>query len=480
MSVSRQFSTGVAWMALGNWAEQAINFTVFVILARLLGAESFGLLAMASALVILSEFLVRESLSEFLIAAPSPTVGHFNAAFWSLLGLGLGLTLVLALASGPMAGFFGQPLVAGLILALSPTVLMIAVTAVPVAWLRRELQFRTLALRAIAGVAAGGVVGIGMALAGFGVWSLAGQRLVQVGVNVLMAWYAVGWRPGLTTSRADAAAVVAFGAQVLGLRAAELAATQTPTLIVGATLGPTAVGLYAIGWRLIELTSFLIVTPLRMVSQPAFASMTRSGARAADLLGDIDRLSGLIAFPMFAGLAVLSEPVLHLAFGQKWLEAAPVLSILCVIGAYLCIERVHVSYCLAAGRASRLTLIAWSEVALGSGLIWLATPFGLSAVAAAYAVTFLSLWPLRLAVVAGLTGIGLRALLSTHLPALSATLIMAAGVALAAFGMKAFPPLLILMAGTAAGIVVFAALAVMFLSDRLALLRSYILLRKKP
>ena len=480
MSVSRQFSTGVAWMALGNWAEQAINFVVFVILARLLGAENFGLLAMASALVILSEFLVRESLSEFLIATAAPTIGHFNAAFWSLLLLGVGLTGGLALAAGPIAGFFGQPQVAGLILALSPTILMIAVTAVPVAWLRRELQFRTLSLRAIAGVAAGGVVGIGMAVAGFGVWSLAGQRLAQVGVNVLMAWYAVGWRPGLTTSRAEAADVLAFGAQVLGLRAAELTATQTPTVIIGATLGPAAVGLYSIGWRLIEIASFLIVTPLRMASQPAFASMTRSGARAADLLGDIDRLSGLIAFPMFAGLAVLAEPVLQLAFGQRWLAAAPVLSLLCVIGAYLCVERVHVSYCLAAGRAARLTMIAWAEVALGAGLIWLAAPFGLTMVAAAYALTFLILWPLRLAVVAGLAGVKLHTLITPHMPALCATIVMAASVALAAFGMKDFPPPLILLAGTAAGIVIFAGLAVMFMPDRLALLRSYVLLRAKP
>ena len=74
MSITRQFSKGVAWMAAGNWLEQAINFVVFVVLARLLVAEAFGLLAMATAFVILSEFLVRETLSEFLIAIPPPVL----------------------------------------------------------------------------------------------------------------------------------------------------------------------------------------------------------------------------------------------------------------------------------------------------------------------------------------------------------------------------------------------------------------------
>ena len=479
MSVSRQFSSGVAWMALGNWAEQAINFAVFVILARLLGAETFGLLAMASAFVILSEFLVRESLSEYLIATPTPTPGHFNAAFWSLLVLGAVLSGILALAAAPIAVFFGQPPVRGLILALSPTILMIAATAVPVAWLRRELQFRTLSLRAIAGVFAGGVVGITMAATGFGVWSLAGQRLAQVGVNVAMAWYAVGWRPGLATSRAETAQVLSFGTTVLGLRAAELAATQTPSVIIGATLGPTALGLYSIAWRLIEIASFLIVTPLRMASQPAFASMTRSGARAADLLSDIGRMSGPIAFPIFAGLAVLAQPLLHLMFGTKWLDAAPVLSILAIIGAYLCIERVHVSFCLAAGRAGPITLIAWAEVGLSAALIWLAAPFGLPAIAAAFTATFLILWPLRLNTVARLAAISLPTLIRPHAAPIAATLLMAAATWGVAQSLAGQSPLLVILAGTLTGVVTFTTLTLLFMRDRIALLRSYITPRNR-
>ena len=80
MSVARQFSAGVAWMAAGSWAEQAINFAIFVILARLLGAEAFGLLAMASAFVVFSEFLVRESLSEVLISTEDRKSTRLNSS----------------------------------------------------------------------------------------------------------------------------------------------------------------------------------------------------------------------------------------------------------------------------------------------------------------------------------------------------------------------------------------------------------------
>ncbi len=99
---------------------------------------------------------------------------------------------------------------------------------------------------------------------------------------------------------------------------------------------------------------------------------------------DISRLSGLAAFPAFFGLATLSEPLLLLVFGPQWVGAAPVLSVLAMIGAYLCIEKVNQSFCLAAGKAGAVTLLSWVEVVLASGLIWLGSRWGITAVGAAF------------------------------------------------------------------------------------------------
>ena len=78
MTIEKQFSKGVAWMAVGNWVEQAVNLAVFVALARLLGAEDFGLVAMAVTFVILAEALVRETVSEVLIAEKALSDAHFT------------------------------------------------------------------------------------------------------------------------------------------------------------------------------------------------------------------------------------------------------------------------------------------------------------------------------------------------------------------------------------------------------------------
>lgn len=474
MSVGHKFIRGVAWMAAGGWTEQAINFVVFVTMAKILGPERYGLLSMAAVFIVLAEALVRESVSEYLIAAHDPSPEDYNATFWLTAGLGLLLALLLWLASEGIGALYRQEIVAGLIRGLSVTVLLIAFTAVPVAILRREFNFRVLSLRAIAGVVVGGAVGIAMALTGWDIWSFVGQWVAMISTNVVMAWTAVDWRPGLKTTRAHMRRAGTFGAQVLGLRMAELTAVQMPTLLIGAALGPVATGFYSVSWRLVETLSFLVSTPLRMVSQPAFAAVTRQGGRAGDLLLDIARLTGVVAFPLFVGLAVVAEPVLLLFFGEKWLRAAPVLSVMAFLGLYFSIAMVQQSFCLAAGKAGEITLLTWANVALGAALMLVASRWGLLAITAAFVLAHYLLWVFRYRLVARLGGMAVLPLVTCNVVPALATAAMAGAVMLVHRAMAGAPLAVDVLVSILTGVAVFAALTLMLMRDRLRLLLSYV------
>ncbi len=474
MTIGQTFMRSVAWMAAGNWTEQAINFVVFVTMANILGPEAYGLLSMAAVFIVLSEALVRESVSEYLISAHAPTDADYNAVFWLNTALGVLLAAVLVFGSGPIAELYGYPRVGGLIRALSPTVILVAVTAVPVAILRREFNFRILSIRAVAGVIAGGVVGIAMALSGYGVWSFAGQWVAMITTNVVIAWMAVDWRPGLSFGRGQIRGAAGFGAQVLGLRAAELATAQMPVVIIGSVLGPVATGLYSVSWRLVETLSFLISTPLRMASQPAFAAIRREGGRAGDLLLDISRLGGLAAFPFFAGLAVLAEPMLRLVFADEWIDAAPVLSVMAFLGLYFCIAVVQQSFCLAAGKAGQITLLTWAGVILGAVLILIASRWGLVAITVAFVGAHYLLWYFRFRIVARLGDMPVLPLVACHLKPALASAVMAAVVFAVARWLSDGSVLVQFVAAVGAGISVFGLFTVIFMRDRLRLLLSYI------
>lgn len=459
-------------MSAGIWVEQAFNFIIFAILARILGVEAFGLLAMVAAFVLFSEFLVRETISDILLTRDALSSERLNSVFWLLALLGGVLTVALYLGAGPVSNFYNEPIARELLIGLSPTVLMISLTAVPVAILRREMRFRVLAIRAALGAAVGGVVGIGMAVAGYGVWSLVGQRLAMTATNIVMAWGAVSWRPALDVSRDHMRRVLHFSHRILGLRAAELAAVQSPAVIIGAMLGPVQAGYYAIAWRVIETAAFLMITPLRTVAQPAFGAAARDGGKAADLLMDVMRLTGFLAFPAFAGLAVLSEPALVLLFGQKWAPAAPVLSLMSVFGMYLCAEKVQQTFCLAAGQAGRLAVLSWIEVALAAGVIVVLAPYGLPVVTAGFVAVFLLIWPLKFANLGHIAGLPNLLLIQQHLAPLLLSAAMAGVVQGVVWALGDIAQFMVLLIGTVTGGMVYCLLAFLFQRRRLHLLIS--------
>jgi O-antigen/teichoic acid export membrane protein len=474
MTVQKQFGKAVAWMALGNWTEQAVNFIVFVTLARLLGAEAFGLLAMAAVFVIFSEFLVRETLSEALISLPDIDDGHLNASFWSLTVFGLGLGAVIVLGAGLIGAFYDEPRIVPLVQTLALSVPIIAVTAVPVTILRRKMEFRILSLRAIAGVIAGGIVGIAMAMSGAGVWALVGQRLVQVGVNVVLAWGAVAWRPRFNVSLQMLRDTGGLGVQVLLLRVGEIALTQLPVLIIGAVLGPISAGIYSIAWRLVELASVLIAMPIRMAAQPAFAAINRQGEKAAEFLVDLIRLAGWLAFPAFAGLSVLALPFLASVFGDKWLAAAPVLMVMAPLGAYLSVEKQHQAFSLAKGRAGALAVLTWVEAAAIAVVIYVVLPRGLDMATLAQILVLGALWPIRFVVIARMAGISALELARPHVAPVVSCLIMAGLVAWSLDLWAGLPDQGKLVLGGAMGVVIYGVLTLAIMRDRFALAASYV------
>lgn len=472
---SSSFSRGVAWMTMGNWSEQAVNLLVFTLLLRLLPAESFGLLSMAMALVLIGEGLVRETLSEYVFSARDPDPDSVNTSFWALVVLGLALTLLLVLLAPLLARFYHAPLVAPLLWVSAPIVFLTAVTAVPVALLRHEMRLRPLAQRAFFGVVAGGIVGVGFALAGAGVWALAAQRIVLTLTNVVLAWQAVDWRPGPWPGLEKLRRFLPFSFHVLILRGAELASVQMPTILIGALLGSMRLGYFTMAWRIVELASFLIITPVRTAALPAFA------ARRGQLKGRIDplfldtlRLVGFLAIPAFVGLAAVAQETVLLFGGPNWWQAAPALAMLALYGIPLCLGKIEEAYAFAHGRARELaTLSGASAIVVSIGLVVLSR-FGLVAMEAVIVAVGVALSPMRWLLVCRTTGFSVWPFIRQQLGPIVASLVMLAAILLVAPWTESLKPIAALSIKVAVGATVYVAIAGLTMRRRLRMAMGYI------
>ena len=394
--MKRQFTQNVAWSTVASWLEQIAAALIFLVIAKLIGVESFGVVSMAFAFLFLGEFLVRDTITEGIVAREVIEPGRLEATWVVLLGLAAAIVLILTTIANIAAFVYQEPIVKPLLMAASPTVLMIAAAGVPTALLRRQLAFKALAIRTIAGVAAGGVVGITMAAKGFGAWSLVGQRLTEIGVNSLLAFLAAGWVPKKWPSRSDFAMVKGLGAQVLQLRFITLVIFQTPTVMLGYMADPRAVGLFAFAARLSEIVLTVFVKSLQGVGQPAIAALRRSRQSTADFYLDLIELAALSGFVAYTGLALIAFPLVDLLLGPEWHEASRILPFLCLAYAIIALSSIQEAYLMALDRVQPFLRAAWAEAVLGLVLIGLASQFGPVTAAAAVALRTILAFPLRM------------------------------------------------------------------------------------
>lgn len=424
--MNRHFSRNVAWITGSSLVENLTGIFVFVLVARIIGAEAFGIVMMAFAFVFIGEVLVRDTVTEAIIARETIEDGRLEGTFAVLMMVAFGVVGLLILFSPAIAALYGQPEVAGLLTAASPAILFLGAGGVSNAILRRNHDFRTVAIRNAVAVVAGGTVCITMALAGFGAWSLVAQRLVQLGVNAVISIIAAGWLPKRFPTRADLALVHGLGPNTIVLRSSSLVIVHTPTIALGLTAGPVAVGFYSFAFRLVELLTTLVSFPLKGVAQSSFAERRRQTGETARFLLDVSQIAALVAFTAFAGLAVVAMPGVLLTVGPDWASAGKILPLLCLMGAVNALVAIQEAYLLAHGKIARFLIAAGIEVAVGIILIGLAAPFGLFAVTVAVTARAVIAFPIRSNVALATEAIGWR----RYLAKLVAPLLISAGMAL--------------------------------------------------
>jgi O-antigen/teichoic acid export membrane protein len=428
MSMKRRVTRGVIWATAGAWGREAAGFAVFLILARLLGPEAYGLVAMATVVIAVAQLLVDDVIQGPLIQRQDLEPGHLDAAFWSLLALAVALMLAAIAAAGPVAALFGEPEVATLIRWLSALPVLNALSAVPTALLRREMRYNVLAVRSLLAVVGGGAVGIGMALAGQGALSLVGYLLAQSIVGAGVLWAATDWRPQRRHSRQHFRSLWTPGAYMVGVRLMLLIQQQSPRVLIGYFLGPIALGLYAVAWRIMEILYLLLIRPLSDVALPTFARLQDDMEHLRQVLYAARRLGALITLPTFIGLALVAPELLPGALGAHWDGAIPVVQVLALAGGCMSILSIAGMMPQALGRWDLALGMRALATALIVAAIFLVREAGLVAIAAAVAAGEALMILISFAVIRRLTAEPIFRQALAYAPIALAALVMAAAV----------------------------------------------------
>jgi O-antigen/teichoic acid export membrane protein len=383
-SLGRTAIRGLAWTMFRSISSRLVGSVVFVVLARLLDPKAFGTVALASVFLVFLQLLVESGFGEAVIQREQLTDVDLNTAFWVNNALGLALALAMTAAAGPLATLFDQPELAPVLRALSLVFVLAALASVPQALLRRALKFRQVALRGVAGTVAGGVVGVAMALAGLGVWSLVGQILANTVVGTAVLWLACSWRPGATVSRSSLVELFRFGVNILGERISLFASRRSDDFLVGLVLGPVALGLYTAAYRILLLMTDVIIWTIEGVAFPVFSRLQDDRERSKRAFYMATQFCSAVATPAFLSLAVLAPELTRLAFGPKWTGAIPVMQVLALVGIPHALTYFNKAVVNAGGRPNLSLRVAVLTAVVNVVAFVLVVRWGILAVAISY------------------------------------------------------------------------------------------------
>lgn len=385
---------GVKWSSARILGSRLIALIVFIALARLVAPTAFGLVSLAMVFVALMQVFVDQGFNQAIVQRQELTPGHLDSAFWSSLALGILFTVVGVALAGPLATLLDQPDLAPVLRGLSASIFILAISSTPEAILRRELAFRSLAIRQLIAAVAGGVIGVGAAVLGYGVWSLVFQLVVQGTVGALVLWIAVPWRPGLDVSWRCFRELFSFGSNIVAMNLLNFFNRQSDDLLIGVVLGPKALGYYSVGYRILLLLTDVMTRTIESVAFPLFSRIQDDMARLRRAYLMATQISATIATPVFLGVAALAPELINTLFGPKWDAAVPVMQVLSLIGVLHASLFFNSTVLVATGKPRTALFVTVVNAVSNVIAFAIAVQWGIVAVAAAYVIRGYLLSPL--------------------------------------------------------------------------------------
>lgn len=414
-----------SWSLADKIVSRAAGFLGFVVLARLLEPEDFGLLSLAFVAVGLVGLFGNLELPTALVREPHLTDKHVSAALTVGVTLGAALGLALVALSMPISKLLQEDALVDVLILLAANLPLSAAQAVPTALWERRLDYRRIAVRNTVAQLFGLTVAIVLAAYGAGVIALAAQLLAASVVALLLVLPGSGVRL-VRFQRRDLYELLAFSRALVGINLLYYVSGNLESFVIASALGTRSLGLYNVAGRIPAVLRDLTVSAAAAPSLSAYSLLQAEPARLLRAHKLIIRETALLAGPALVGLALCSPAVVPLMLGDKYVEVGLITAAAAVAaigGAVTSFDRPAL---LALGRSSlefKLVGIAVALQAIGLGL---AAPFGLEAVALAAAVRSLAFVPLRYAVTSRALGTTTGDLLAALLPAITASVLVLA------------------------------------------------------
>ncbi len=424
VSLKDKTAKGLMWGALNSGTTQLLNLLFGIFLGRLLSPADYGLVGVLSIFSLIAGNLQSSGFSTAVVNMESPQHRDYNAVFWFNVLTSAALYAVLFTCAPLIAAFFHQPELTALSRVVFLSFFLSSFGISMNAYMTKNMMQREMAIVAIVALVLSGITAVAMALAGMTYWSIAAQQVVNSLALVLGRLYFVRWRPTLSFDFAPIRQTFSFSMKILVTMVITTISNNMLTVVFGNMLGMRTTGNFFQANKWNTMAHALVSNTVMQVAQPVLVEIRNEREREIRVFRKMLRFTAFFAFPALTGLALVSREFIVTTIGEGWLDAVPILQVLCLGGAFMPFYTLYQNLVISHGRSDINMWLNILQIVIQLAIVIAVSHLGvlpMVAVYTAFNILWLATWQMA---AHRLTGLRFRHVVADLLPFLAASAVV--------------------------------------------------------
>ncbi len=376
----------IFWSAINNGAVQVLNIVIGIFLARLLSQADYGIVGVLSIFTLLAGNIQSSGFTQALINLKNPSNRDYNSVFWFNITASFILYGILFFCATIIADFFRQPCLIPLSRFIFLGFVIAAFGITPNGYMVKNMMNREIAIVNFAAMVISGCVGVFLAFRQMAYWSLAWQQIIYILVLNLGRFYYVKWRPSLHIDFTPVRQMFSFSVKILLTSIITTLSNNILTFIFGRIFPIKTVGNYTQANKWSVMASTFVTGTLAQIAQTVLVQTADEKEREKRVFRKMTRFTAFISFPALLGLALISHELILVTITDKWLQAVPMMQILCVGAAFVPFYTLFQNLAISNKRSDIYLWCTVSQIVVQIALVLLLRSEGVLAIILSYSV----------------------------------------------------------------------------------------------
>lgn len=306
---------------------KSIGFFIGVFLARLLEPELFGVIAIIMAIVSVAQTFVDSGLNVALVQNENTREDDYSTVFYISMTIALLLYAVIYALTPFITEYYDMEGNQGHIRILALMLVFHALNSIQISKMQRDMRFKSMMICQMIATMISGTAGVGMACAGYGIWSLVVYYLSNSVVTCIVCGITSGWYPKAVFSLSRAKELVSYGSKILGGGLLCSLFVNIRTFIIGRVYSSVDLGLYSRGEQIPTLVSTTVDSVFNSVMLPVLSRKQDSMPEVRETLKNTIAINSYLNFPMMFGLVAVAPVAVVCLYTERWSGCIPYLQL---------------------------------------------------------------------------------------------------------------------------------------------------------